>query len=365
MTPRPRIPRAAGALLAALALAACGRGEETPEGAAPAAVVVEARDVAVVRAEELVAGPAVSGSLEPVTRATLRAEVGGTVTGVFAQEGEAVGAGELLVRIADPSLDEARRSAETAVRSARVAAENARRDVGRQQELVAVGAVPRREIEVARGSLASAQAQLSEAEARLADAREQVADATVQSPIGGVVEAREVSQGDVVQPGTVLFTVIDPGSMQLEAAVPSEEIGAVRVGAPVEFRVRGYGERAFAGRVARINPSADPATRQVPIHVSIPNPGGRLVAGLFAEGRVSAQARRALVVPVAAVRSEAGTPVVTRVRGGKTEQVAVRTGVRDEERGVVEIVSGLAAGDTVLVGPAAEIGAGTPVRVGR
>ena len=85
-----------------------------------------------------------------------------------------------------------------------------------------------------------------------------------------------------------MFRIIDPSSMRLEASVPSEDLSILRVGANVDFTVRGY-DRSFTGRIERIAPQADPTTRQVPIYVAIPNPGGRLVAGLFAEGRVVSQ----------------------------------------------------------------------------
>ena len=109
--------------------------------------------------------------------------------------------------------------------------------------------------------------------------------------MAGVVSKRAVNAGDVATMGTELYTIIDPSSMRLEAAVPSEQIGAVRVGAPVSFEVRGYPDQTFEGRVERISPAADAATRQVPIFVQIPNASGRLVAGLFAEGRVTREER--------------------------------------------------------------------------
>jgi multidrug efflux pump subunit AcrA (membrane-fusion protein) len=136
------------------------------------------------------------------------------------------------------------------------------------------------------------------------------------------------------------------------------------VGAPVEFRVQGYPGRVFTGVVERINPVADPATRQVEIYVTVPNNGGALVAGLFAEGQVQSEARDALAVPAKAVDQTGQTASVLRVRAGKTERVPVQTGLRDPNAERVEVVAGLAPGDTVLVGAAMGTTPGTPVRVG-
>ena len=103
--------------------------------------------------------------------------------------------------------------------------------------------------------------------------------------------------------------------MRLEASVPSDQLSAITIGATVNFQVRGYPGQTFAGRIERISPMADPVTRQVPIFVTIPNTQGRLVAGLFAEGRVVQEVKQALVVPLTAVNERAGAPwVLARAR---------------------------------------------------
>ncbi|HEV2147471.1 MAG TPA: efflux RND transporter periplasmic adaptor subunit, partial [Longimicrobiaceae bacterium] len=227
------------------------------------------------------------------------------------------------------------------------------------------GAIAERDLEQARNAQNLAQSQLADARARLTQTQEQAAKAVVRAPISGVVSDRPVNAGDVVAPGAALFTIVDPGSMRLEAAVPAAQLGQVRVGAPVRFTVSGYPGRTFTGRVERINPAADPATGQVPVFVSIPNADGALVAGLFAQGRVASEERQALLVPAGAVVEQAGTPVVLRLRGGRAEAAAVRVGATDSETEQVEVVSGLAAGDTILVGAAVGTTPGTQVRIGR
>jgi RND family efflux transporter MFP subunit len=172
-----------------------------------------------------------------------------------------------------------------------------------------------------------------------------------------------VNAGDVVSPGTALFTVVDPGSMQLEASVPADALGDVRVGMPVDFTVNGYPNRHFTGRITRVNPIADPTTRQVKILASIPNAGNTLVGGLYAEGRVSSESHTAPMIPIAAVDERGLRPTVVRLRNGKVEKVEVGLGIRDQAAETVEITSGLAPGDTVLLGAARGISPGTPVKV--
>jgi membrane fusion protein (multidrug efflux system) len=98
--------------------------------------------------------------------------------------------------------------------------------------------------------------------------------------------------------------------------------------------------------------------------VSIPNAGNTLVAGLFAEGRVSSELRSAPMLPSNAVNHRGPTATVLRVKGGVAQSVSVGVGAVDDTEERVEITSGLAIGDTVLVGAAQGITPGTPVRVG-
>jgi multidrug efflux pump subunit AcrA (membrane-fusion protein) len=119
----------------------------------------------------------------------------------------------------------------------------------------------------------------------------------------------------------------------------------------------------FTGSVDRISPSADPVTRQVSIFVSLPNVGGKLIAGLFADGRVETALRKGVVIPLSAVDETGPTPSVTLLRGGKAERVAVTLGSRSSTTEDVEVVNGVAAGDVLVVGSAKGIAPGTAVKV--
>jgi RND family efflux transporter MFP subunit len=178
-----------------------------------------------------------------------------------------------------------------------------------------------------------------------------------------VVSQRAVSVGDIVAPGNALFTVIDPSTLRLEASVPADAIGAVSNGVAVRFSVQGMADASFEGTVERVAPAVDAVTRQLPILVSIPNEEGKLIAGLFAEGRIAAQLHDALLIPLDAVVEGAAAPTVLRVRDGVVEQVAVTLGVSDPDRELVEVLTGLAEGDQVILGAARDMAAGTPVEI--
>lgn len=346
----------------ALALAACGK-KEAPAAQAPQPVAVGKENIAVIESGEIRTGPVISGTLEAEKNATVRAEVAGPVVQTYVERGQRVKDGQLLMRIDDTAIRESYLSAQSAVRSAKLALDNAKRDLERSRTLEQAGAIAQRDLEASERALAAAEAAYADAGARLATARQQLSRTQVRAPLAGAVSDRPVGAGDVVQPGTALVTVVDPSSMRFDASVPAEQIGALRVGAPVEFTVNGYPGRTFTGRIDRINPAADPATRQVRITVAIPNKGSRLVAGLFAQGRVASETRTGLLAPASAVDQAGVTPSVMRVRNGKAQKVPVQLGLRDEAKEQIEITSGIAVGDTLLLGAAQGIAEGTPVRV--
>src|SRR4029079_18006688 len=143
---------------------------------------------------------------------------------------------------------------------------------------------------------------------------------------------------------------------------PAGALVVLRLGAPVDFVVAGAAN-PFTGTVQRINPVADPTTRQVEIHVALLNEGGRLVSGLYAEGRVSTAVRDALAVPAAAIDRSLGTPALLRVANGRVERVPVQLGIADSNSEKVEVLSGVVQGDLVLLGAARAITPGAKVIV--
>jgi RND family efflux transporter MFP subunit len=357
---RPLLPAAAAA---ALFLAGCkGDDGASATETAEAFVTVGRENIAVVGLADLRSGPPISGSLEPEQAATARAEVGGSVLRTYADAGHRVKRGQLLARLDDTAVREEFLSTKSAVRSAETALELARRNAERSERLAGAGAIAERELENARWDVTNAEGILADARARLSSAQERLADTQVRAPFDGIVSERPVDAGDVVQVGGALFSVVDPTRLRLEAAVPAEQIGRLRQGTEVEFTVSGL-DRRITGRIERINPVVDPATRQVRIYVSIPNLDQALVAGLFAEGRVATDTKRAVAVPLTAVDSRGNTPTLHLLKQGRVAESPVQLGVRDEAAELVEVLAGAADGDTVLLGSAQGMTPGTRVRV--
>jgi len=349
------------ALGAAWACSRNGNAEEAPKEAPP--VVVGPENVAMATADTIRVGPSISGTVDAERTATLRAEITAQVTAVLVEPGTPVLGGQVLVRLDATGIHDQFLSAQSSLHAAESSAELAKSDLARDTRLADAGALAQRQLEATRRSSLQADAALADARARFATAELAQRRTEIRAPFPGVVAARPTRVGDMVSPGNIIVTVVDPSSLRLEAQVPVDQLAALKVGAPVLFTVSGYEGRQFRGTVARISPAVDPATRQVPIVVRLPNNGGALVSGLFIEGRVATKSRAGVTVPTSAVDQRGLRPVVYRIKNGRLEKVEVTLGFEDAVAERTEVLTGLSAGDTLVVGSAQGLPAGTPVKV--
>ncbi len=350
-------------LAATLVGTACSKDTAAPAAnGAATAQNIGPENIAVARMDTLRSGPAISGTLSADREARLRAEMSGAVLATMVEQGERVNEGTVLGRIDDASVRDAALSARSAVAQATMAAEQATREWQRAKTLVAAGAIAERDVEGADRANLGAQAQLADAKARLSSAEKMLRNTIIKAPFAGVVAERAVSPGDIVSPGSPMFTVIDPKSLRVAASVPASALEDVRVGSPVVFTVNGS-DRVLEGRVLRVSPVVDPQTKQVLLLASVPASAGGLVAGLFVEGRVASQKRVGVLLPENAIDQTGIAPTVMRLKGGKVEKVDVQLGVRDDALAALEVTTGIASGDTVLLGAARGISVGTMITV--
>ena len=334
------------------------------KGAAPVALEFVAADLAYVESTPLARWLPVSGTLEPVHQAVVKAKVAGDIVGLTVREGEPVRAGQKIAHIESPDLESRFVDRVGAVESARAQlalAEKTRvMNVRlRDDKFISQSAFDSTEstYSVARGNLKSAEAQVQLA-------RNALHDADVVAPLRGVVARRHVQTGEEVAIEAPIITIVDLGDLEVQAMVPALDVPALAIGMPVELAVDGFGERHFRGRVDRINPSTEPGTRAIIVYVSLPNPDAALRGGMFATGRIAlAQSAPALTLPVAAVRSEAGQSYVWTIDNGKLARRIVITGRRDETNGRVEIKTTLARETPVLAARFDNLKDGAPALV--
>jgi membrane fusion protein, multidrug efflux system len=174
-----------------------------------------------------------------------------------------------------------------------------------------------------------------------------------------VVSERKVSVGDTVQVGREILKVIDPRSMRFEGQVSADRLGELKLGQKVAFRVNGFGEQEFIGKLSRIDAAANAATRQVEVAASFDDPGSApKVAGLYAEGRVDSGTQSSMVLAEGSIERQGDNAFAWKIDGEVLRKVPVQLGARDDRRGEVVIVAGLKEGDLVLRAPGSQLADG-------
>jgi len=345
------------ALAIALALAACGKGAGTPQKGANAAagqpLLLAAEDIVTIRSSTLASGPVITGSVQPERRADLRAEVSAVVLQVLRENGDAVRRGDLLVRMDDTAIRDGLASAESASRASTQAFEQAERQFQRMSTLRTSGMASAQQLEDAEVRRNNAQSDVEGAKTRVVLARQQLQRTEVRAPFDGIVSDRKVSAGDTAQVGKELVKVIDPASMRFEGMVSADNIGAVKPGQAVSFRVNGYPDQEFTGKVRRVNPAANATTRQVEVLVDFTGDKQPRLAGLYAEGHIETASAESLTLPATALVREGDKALAWQVQGGKIRKVTLALGEREPRTGDFVIRDGLAAGDLVIRHPSA------------
>jgi len=353
-------------LILALALGGCGKdsgaSQKGANTASAAPLILASEDVYTVRNAALVSGPSITGSIQPERRADLRAEVPAVVLKVLKENGDQVKRGDLLVQLDDTAIRDTLAAAEAASRAAANAHEQAKRQLERMQTLRASGMTSAQQLDDAEVRNNNSQSDEEAAKTRVVAARQQLQRTEVRAPFDGIVSERKVSAGDTAQIGKELLKVIDPTSMRFEAMVSADNVGSVKAGQPVYFRVNGYGDQEFLGKVRRVNPSANPTTRQVEVLVDFTGDKQPKLAGLYAEGRVATETRTSLTIPASAVVRDGDKASAYKVKDSKLQKVDLSLSDRDPRTGDYVLKSGLIEGDQVIRHPTAMLKDNQPVQ---
>jgi membrane fusion protein, multidrug efflux system len=295
----------------------------------------------------------VVGSLAPKYSADVKSEVSGTVTAVYVTEWVPVRAGARLARLNTTENDAAVEAIKAGEAQARVAETRARREYDRAVALKQYGLITPQAVDDARSALEAAEATTASAHAQVRAAEARLAKSFITAPMDGVIALRGVNVGDRVENmggGGPMFRIVDNRLLDLTVSVPSVDLGAVRVGQPIEFTVDARPGRTFAGKVMFINPAIDEVSRAAKVVAEVRNADGALKGGLFVRGRIVISSKAdVLQVPRAALLNwnvAAATADVYVVRDGKVEKRPVTIG--QDAGSVVAIESGLTSGEQVV-----------------
>ena len=348
-----------------------------------------------------------SGYVTARRRATVSSKVTGKVLEIFVEEGKAVRQGQVLARLDDSQLramlnvDEAQlNAARRATTENEARLREAELTLGRRQQLVKDKVISRAELDSAeaeveslKARIAMAQQQVEVAQTQVAARRTDLADMVVRAPFDGVAISKDAQPGEMISPvsagggftRTGICTIVDMSSLEIEVDVSESYINRVKAGQPVEALLDAYPDWRIPAKVITTVPSADRQKATVRVRIGFDLPAGSGSARAGSKGdqfdprilpdmgvKVSflsetpepvvagEAARPRLLVPKGAVRTVDGTAIVFVVKGERAERRAVKTGANDGD--LVEVVSGLTAGDRVVTEGAATLADGARVK---
>jgi membrane fusion protein (multidrug efflux system) len=331
-TARKPGPVRAAVLMAVMAALLSGCADEGPARPAGApAVTVTAHEVALA---EWIDSVEALGTAQANESVTLTAKVTEVVRTVRFEDGDVVQQGDVLVELTG--------QAEVAnLREAQAELNEAQQQLGRLEPLVEQGTIPRAQFDTQRSARDTARARADAIRARLAER-------VITAPFAGVLGFRQVSDGALVTPGTVIATLDDVSSIKLDFSVPEVLLSTLASGQTITARSAAYPDRDFQGTVTSVGSRVDPVTRSVVVRAQIGNDGALIKPGMLMSVELMTQPRQALVIPELALIQVGTRQSVFKIRDDDTvEQVSVRTAAR--RRGEVEIVSGLEPGDRIVL----------------
>lgn len=310
----------------------------------------------------MVDGVAITGTLRPIETVDVRARLEGVLQGVYVREGDYVRTGQLMARFESSGQESTLQSAAADKAAAQGELATAEWRLTQSEQLFKQGAIAEEELRSSRAALGAARAKLAAANSRVRSSTLNARDTRVLAPTSGTIEKRFVENGEHIGTGGQLFTVVRNDVLELAAAVPEKQANSVARGQAVQFSANA---QPFEGRVARLSPTVDPASRSITVYVQVPNPTGALKGGTFATGTVLTRTiSNALVVPVSALHQSArGTQIVYKIVKGTVDTSTVRLGVVDDRTGIAEALSGVTDGDSLVSGNVGSLGKGMKVQI--
>jgi len=296
----------------------------------------------VVVSESVPAAIEVPATVRPAERAVISARITGTIASLPWGLGQEVKAGDLLVALAAPE-------AEARVRQAQAQLAEAARATDRERILVTKGVNPSDNLRDAEDRLRFAQAGLAEAEALLAHA-------SIRAPFAGVITEKPVLPGDLATPGLPLLTLESTNRLRAEGTIPEQAAVGLRLGSRISVALSDTGP-AVDGTIEELSAAAEAVSRSVSLKIALPTGCAR--SGQFARMRVVLGQSDALLVPAAAVTHLGQMERAFVVSDGRAVLRLVKAG--RETDGRIEILSGLQAGEIVVLNPPVSLREGARV----
>ncbi|MBX9852422.1 MAG: efflux RND transporter periplasmic adaptor subunit [Cytophagaceae bacterium] len=336
-----------GGIIVLLALPKIRQSEKkqsSPQGAANEELPV---NILIARSAPLEMELKASGTILANEEVELKTEASGKVTGVYFKEGSVIPKGKLLVKINDSELQAQYQRAEHRIQ---LSQENERRS----KILLEKGGISQAEYDAVINEL-----NILKSERALISA--QIAKTEITAPFSGTIGLKNISEGSYVSPSVTVATLQDISKIKIEFSIPEKYVARVRAGNKIVFDVEGIGKN-FSGEIYAIDPKIDPLTRTVQIRAIAVNPRSNIFPGAFASiTLVFDKIPDAILVPSEVVIPDMKGYKIYLYKSGKAEMAKVELGIRKEKE--VQIVQGLASGDTIITTGILQLKPGKRVKI--
>jgi RND family efflux transporter MFP subunit len=333
-----------GAVVVAYFVFSPGSPNDSATGA-PAAQEQTVQTIRPIRAD-IVHSFNTNGTLEAFETADLYPKVSGYLAEVRADIGDHVKAGQVLAVISLPETEKELAEAEATVAAKRANLALQKITLQRQENLLKIQGTAQQAYDEAKGAASVAAADVDLAVATADKIRTMLAYSRILAPFDGVVSHRQVNRGDFVQAATAgrttpLFTVQHVDTIRVFCNVPESDVSRLRIGLGASIKPYGLEGMPIAGKVTRFEGRLDPETRNMRTEIDIPNPGGLLYPGMYAQVSLETENHRnALTLPVSSVGTDPNGKFVYAVQQGRIVRQPIQIGMTED--GIVEVLSGLA-----------------------
>ena len=306
-----------------------------------------------------------SGALRAVDISSVKARVAAEVREIPVREGDTVRAGQIVARMDVTEFQARVDQARGTLNAARAQLDIATKNRDNNRALVEKGFISKNAFDNSASQYATAEANVEAAKGALDVVQKLVNDTVIRSPIAGVVAMRYVQAGEKVSADNKLLDIVNLQKMELEAAVPTNDITNVAIGQRVTLRIEGL-PQTIEGKVVRINPATQLGSRSVLVYVQIANPQNQLRSGMFAEAQLILKTKTGvLALPQNAIRKDGNGTYVYVVEGGVLARKPVTIGIsgRTSDDYMTEVLSGIDFGTQVVGTDMGSLQPGTHVRI--
>ncbi|MFZ4691251.1 MAG: efflux RND transporter periplasmic adaptor subunit [Burkholderiaceae bacterium] len=306
-----------------------------------------------------------TGALRAVDMSSVKARVAAEVREISVREGDTVRAGQIVARMDATEFQARVDQARGTLNAARAQLDIATKNRDNNRTLVEKGFISKNAFDNSASQYATAEANVEAAKGALDVVQKLVNDTVIRSPISGVVAMRYVQAGEKVSADNKLLDIVNLQKMELEAAVPTNDITNVAIGQRVTLRTEGL-PQTIEGKVVRINPATQSGSRSVLVYVQIANPQNQLRSGMFAEAQLILKTKASvLALPQNAIRKEGNRAYVYVIEADVLARKAITVGMsgRSGDDYMTEVLSGIDFGTQIVRTDMGSLQPGTHVRI--